>query len=308
MIPPLIEALIKVNIVYEIIIVDDCSSDDSVNYLHQSFKDITVIQNEINSGFAKTANKGIFKASHSHIFLLNSDVKLTTDYFVPLLKYFDRPDTFGVMGRIIGWNDDTIQDGGKYPFFHGVKIKTSGNYIPLEPITDSWLCSMYLSGANAFIDREKILQLKGFDEIFSPFYVEDFELSLRAWRLGWKCYYEHFAVCRHKTSVTIKSAASKKDVAAIYNRNKMFLHAIHLSGYKKALWYLQLFFETFIRLITFKWYYLKALRVFIKDTRRVSLSRKMFESLLVKYNSQKSVKDVAIQITQSLAGKAIKKF
>ena len=36
------------------------------------------------------------------------------------------------MGRIIGWEDDAIQDAAKYPSFHGVKIKTTGNYLPVE--------------------------------------------------------------------------------------------------------------------------------------------------------------------------------
>ncbi len=46
---------------------------------------------------------------------------------------------------------------------------------------------------------------RGLDELFSPFYSEDMELSIRAWRLNWKCYYEHQAVCRHRLSATTKN-------------------------------------------------------------------------------------------------------
>ena len=117
----MIEALIHVGIPYEIIVVDDISTDESVNYLHEFFKEIIVLQNETNTGFAATINKGVFIAKLSHLLLLNSDVKLSKSYFVPLIKYFDKPDTFGVMGRIIGWDNDTIQDGGKYPFSRAQK-------------------------------------------------------------------------------------------------------------------------------------------------------------------------------------------
>jgi GT2 family glycosyltransferase len=307
-VPSLLEALNTVGLPYEIIVSDDASTDDSVKYLNDSFKEIIVQQNNSNSGFSITANKGIFASRHSHVLLLNNDVRLTKNYFTSLLRYFDKPDTFGVMGRIIGWDNDVIQDGGKYPFFHGVKIKTSLNYIPLNSKPDSWLYSMYLSGANAFVDREKILFLKGFDEIFSPYYAEDFDLSLRAWRLGWKCYYEHSAVCKHKTSLTIKSIATKKKIAIIYNRNKMYLHAIHLSGFKKMLWFLQLIGELIIYTITFRLYFIISFNMFWKTLRKVAESKKNFNSIADKARCKKSVREVANEIIACLNSYEIKKF
>ncbi len=228
--PPLYEALNASGLPFEIIVSDDNSGDESVSFLKKEFKEIKILQQDINRGFSPTINKGIFAARYFFLFLLNSDVKTAPDYFKHLFKYFDDPNTFGVMGRIIGWDDNIIQDGGKYPSFHGTKIKTSGNYVPLFPKADDRLLTMYLSGANAFVSRDKIIKLGGFDEIFAPFYVEDFELSLRAWRIGWKCMYEHNAVCRHRISSSIKTKSSKKNTKKIYYRNKMFLHALHLQN------------------------------------------------------------------------------
>lgn len=59
-------------------------------------------------------------------------MKLEPDYFEYLIPYFDQPDTFGVMGRIENWDDDTIQDGAKFPVIRGVKIKTFVNYLPVQ--------------------------------------------------------------------------------------------------------------------------------------------------------------------------------
>jgi GT2 family glycosyltransferase len=278
-IPPLLEALKNTSLPYEIIVSDDQSTDDSVSFLRVEFPQVKIIVNEINLGFAPTINKGIFVSQYSHLLLLNSDVKLTTNYFQGLFKYFEKDDTFGVTGRMTGWDNDIIQDGGKYPSFHGLKIKTSGNYIPAEENNDQWLFSMYLSGANAFVDKKKIMQLKAFDEIFAPFYVEDYELSLRAWRSGWKCYYEHNSICRHKESATIKTKTKKDQVNKIYYRNKMYLHALHLPGVRLILWHIQLFFECVMNLAVLRFYYLQAIFQYLKHLSAVYSKRKSFKIL-----------------------------
>lgn len=292
---------------YEVIVVDDASTDGSVSWLQTNYSQIQVLVNEVNSGFSVTANRGVEAANYSHVLLLNSDVKLEPRYFAPLFKYFDQPDTFGVMGRIIGWDDEIIQDGAKYPSFEGTKIKTSENYLLCnEHEMQHGLYSMYLSGANAFFDREKFLATGGLNTIFSPFYIEDYELSLRAWRLGFKCYYDHNAVCRHKTSTTIKSKSSKRFIKTIYNRNKMFLHAIHLDGGKRVLWFFQLFLELVFQAITLKGFYIKAFFLFIKNYGLVKKARKQLQQLATR--PLLSVWEVGHLIRQSIANKPYRRF
>ncbi|MEO6582990.1 MAG: glycosyltransferase family 2 protein [Ferruginibacter sp.] len=306
-IPSLMTALQNCGLPHEIFIVDDFSTDDSVQHIKNQYPFIKLLQNENNRGFSPTINKGIFAAQYDYILLLNSDVKLSQEYFKTLLPYFERADTFGVMGRIIGWDDDKIQDGAKYPSFHGAKIKTTGNYVLQEPGKNDWLYTMYLSGANALVSRQKILELKGFNEIFAPFYVEDYELSLRAWRLGWKCYYDHHAVCRHKESVSIKTKSKKDFINTIYYRNKMFLHAIHLDGVKLFAWYLQLIPEAIIRLFTLRFYYFKSLQLFAQDLHKVKKAKDDLQ-LLAGKRQLLSVKKLADIILQSIAGKEIIRF
>ncbi len=306
--PTVITALKKTGLNYEIIVADDCSVDDSVQLLKEKFPQVKIIQNEINSGFSVTANKGIRASEYDWVLLMNSDVKLEENYFEPLLKYTERSDVFGVMGRIIGWDDDIIQDGARFPFFHGVKIKTSGNYL-LKEIAEMnhGLYTMYLSGANAFINKKLFLQIDGFNEIFSPFYVEDFELSLRAWRMGYTCYYEYNSVCRHKTSVTINSEIKKRGIRKIYNRNKMYLHAIHLSNTKRAIWFFQLFLESVVHLFTFRWSYIQALAQFIKNYKKATACR---NQLLQAAGNRKllSVNEVVDKILLPIKGKALTRF
>ena len=286
---------------YEMIIVDDCSTDGSVEYIRSNYPQIRVIQNEKNSGFSVTANRGILAATYDKVLLLNSDVKLTPGYFINQFKYFDDPGTFGVFGRIIGWEDDIIQDGAKWPHFHGAKIKTSKNYLlNNETLMQDGLYSMYLSGANAFLDKEKFALIHGLNEIFSPFYVEDYELSLRAWRLGFKCYYDYNSVCKHQVSTSIKSKSRKRYVDMIYDRNKMYLHAIHLEGSVKVMWYLQLIPELLFHFVLLRWYYLKSFWRFITSFGKVRHSKKEFEALTKITGTRKSVKEVAQTIWSSV--------
>lgn len=278
--PSVFEAVQNSGKPFEIIVVDDCSTDSSVEFLQLNYPNIRLLQNTVNGGFSVTANRGIRAAHYDKVLLLNSDVKLTPDYFANQYKFFELSDTFGVMGRIVGWEDEIVQDGAKYPAYHGSKIKTSGNYLLREEqLMEEGLYTVYLSGANAFIDKEKFLRIGGLNEIFSPFYVEDYELSLRAWRLGYKCYYDYNSVCRHQVSTSIRSKSKKEYINTIYNRNKMYLHAIHLDGVHLLLWYVQLLLELLLRTITFKWYYLSSFGMFMRSFKQVREARQALREL-----------------------------
>lgn len=302
--PTVYDALEKTNLPFEVLVVDDCSTDDSVTFLSDNFPYVKIIVNNHNSGFSISSNNGIRTATYDLVLLLNSDVKLEQDYFKYLLRYFETKDTFGVMGKIIGWEDNTIQDGAKYPSFHYAKIKTSVNYI-LENEADmnEGLLTVYLSGANALLDRNKFLHLGGFNEMFTPFYVEDYELSLRAWRMGYQCYYENRAVCRHRVSTTIKSRNKKSYVKMITNRNKWFLHAIHLSKQRRWMWLLQLVPEIMVQSLLLKQYYWKAFKEFISNRHEIKRYR---EALKVKGGERLlSVEQVMKKITASVKNKNI---
>lgn len=298
--PALLDALRYSGKQFEIIVVDDCSTDDSVEYLQNNFPDISLLSNKLNSGFSKTINKGIFAAKHELVLLLNSDVKLSSTYFTNQFHYFRISDTFGVMGKIIGWEDDIVQDAAKYPRFHGFKLKTSTNYL-----TDgkSEIYSMYLSGANALVNREKLLLLGGFNELYSPFYMEDVDLCIRAWRIGWKCYFEPTSVCRHKTSSSIALKEKEIYIRTIYNRNKMYFHAIHLQGLTLLGWYIQTLSELLFRILTFRFDYLESFIAFLQNLKGVKVARTEFAQI-----SQKTQTEISLSSVVSLIQKgALKK-
>ena len=305
--PALFVALGHSGLQFEVIIVDDCSSDGSEKFLKNNFPQISVILNAQNLGFSKTINNGIFAAKNDLVLLLNSDVKLSPNYFKDQLRYFRMPDTFGVMGKIIGWEDDVIQDAAKYPKFQGFKLKTSYNHLPNEA-DGSFAYSMYLSGANALIDRQKLLDLGGFNELYSPFYMEDVDLSMRAWRVGWKCYFEPLSICRHRTSASIASKEKKDYIRIIYNRNKMCFHAIHLDGLRLAGWYMQMFFELLFRLLTLRLDYIKSVLAFFRTHEKVNAARCHLSMLSRATGTDLSLNEVTKLIRKSISTQNINTF
>jgi GT2 family glycosyltransferase len=278
--PTVFAALENTSLPYEVIVADDASTDSSISWLEREYPQVSILRSATNGGFSVTANRGILNARYTWVLLLNSDVKLSLDYFSYLLPYCERNNLFGVTGRMIGWEDNAIQDGGKYPVFQGAKIKTSYDFIPADDeLTAHGLPCFYLSGANAFINKKVFETIGSFNEIFSPYYVEDTELSLRAWRLGYTCLYEHRAICRHRTSSTIGNPEKRKQVERIYNRNKYYLHAIHLNGAYLLSWFIQLKLELFFRMITFRWTAIQSYWDFIKNSSQVVKSRKTLRNL-----------------------------
>lgn len=306
--PHAVTALQMTGLPYEIILADDFSDDGSAEWVQDRFPEIIILKAPANTGFAPTANRGLYTAKYSHSLLMNSDVKLSPDYFKTLYAYFDNPDTFGVMGRIVGWDNDIIQDGGKYPSYHGYKIKTSRNFIPLNPQPGDRLYTFYLSGANAFIDTEKFKKIGGFNETFAPFYVEDFELSLRAWRLGYKCYYDHFAICRHRTSTTIKKYRKKNEVNTIYYRNKMMMHSLHLTGKDYKMWSVQNFAEVFLRSLSGKNYYQAGHSLFKQKEYSLKKYLSDFTQMQKEFNVNLSVRDITDLIKHNLGNHPLNYF
>jgi GT2 family glycosyltransferase len=225
-------------IVYEIIIVDDCSNDGSVEFIRSQYPEIVIVVNPGRKGLAYSYNRGIASAQHELILLLNAGIKLTADYFEFQWKYFMAWDTFGVMGRIIDMEGQHIQEAARVPKFSGFNLNT--DYFYYTTNERDRLCTLYLSGANALISAEKLKQIGGFYELFSSAHCGDMELSMRAWRIKWKCYYEHNAVCRRADPTIEKSYDGSASLNSVYYRDLFYFHALHLNGIALKLWYLQI--------------------------------------------------------------------
>ncbi len=217
----------------EVIVVDDASTDSSVKYLTNEWREIRLLHNEQNSGFGKSVNKGIAAARYEIVCILNTDMQLGEDYFSVLLPLLTQgmegvapEQVFGVYCAIRSPQTGRIIEGRKQARIHNHKL----SYIDLCGEAEGGE-SMYLCGGNALVWRDKLLALGGYDKLFSPFYFEDMDLSLRAKAKGWLSLYTTRTSCLHQHAATIGSLFSPDRVQEVFLRNRVYINYRYLHGW-----------------------------------------------------------------------------
>jgi GT2 family glycosyltransferase len=220
----------------EIIVVDDASTDDSLAIVQAKFPEIRMQPQLLNQGFSKTCNVGAALAQGEWILFLNNDCYLSENY---LQKIFEKlpsfPVTlFSVMGGIYNLNDQLV-DSAKFP-----ETRTGGLWRGLKSTLnvesgEVILPTLFSSGCNAMVNAQKFRELGGFDERFSPFYLEDVDLGLSGWRQGWSSFYVPQAKCIHEGSKSI-GQISTNYVRVVSKRNRWLLHFKHLPFFSLMMW------------------------------------------------------------------------
>jgi len=236
-IPSLFEALGDID--SEIIVIDDCSSDDSVQFLKETYPAIKVIRNEINLGFSATCNKGIKAAKLNLLCVVNTDVTFTPDYFTNMIREFDDTSLFAVKGDIVNYDksfDDVINIDRTTTLYYKRGFL---RFDTRTPFTNRTVMkkknSQFVALGCCFVcNREMMLQLKGFDEIYSPFYWEDSDLAQRALESDFKLLYLPESKVFHQASSTISNYRSNAQRRLVSNRNKFLFSWQHLDS--KTFW------------------------------------------------------------------------
>jgi len=185
-----------------------------------------VINNEENLGFAGAVNRGVKKASRPYILLLNSDIVLHDRSFLLGLDYFTKDKkTFAVSFL----QKDKRHFVGKNRFFWSKGMFNHQRAVDLKNGFNGWA-----EGGSCLIDKAKFLELGGFDEIYSPFYWEDVDLSYRAWKRGWRVYFSRDIKVNHYHESTIGKYFDREKIKTIAYRNQ-FIFIWKNIGDKKLL-------------------------------------------------------------------------
>lgn len=203
----------------ELIIVDDCSKDESMQVLKDLCGDLARIEkNPQNLGFSGTCNRAASMAKGEILFFLNTDVELPETFFSTFHEYFTKPDTFAVTIHGIQYRTRENLDGVKIGEWKRGSLRVTRNKYP--ETFQMWEPSFMVQGAYFFVDRKKFEALGGFDERFNPFIFEETDLCYRALKRGWKIYFDSRAKGFHDHSTTLKSVASQKRLNFFSHRNR----------------------------------------------------------------------------------------
>src|SRR5271165_1252112 len=215
---PSVIAALEGNPRNEIIVVDNGSTDGSAEFVRAHFPQVNVVALPENLGFGGGSNAGFRAAGNSVVVLLNSDMRVEPDFLAPLLEGFQDPAVFAVSCQIFftdparlreetGLTQGWWQDGG-------LRVRHR-----IDPAIDSLFPCFYGGGGSCAFDREKFLELGGFDELLAPFYLEDTDLGYMAWKRGWKVLYQPRSVVYHEHRGTIGRRFSDDQIQAVLKKN-----------------------------------------------------------------------------------------
>ena len=234
----------------DIYIIDNGSTDNSVNFIKTNFPSVKIINLNDNYGFAKGYNLGIKKINADIICLLNNDVEVTSNWIDPIIKLFkSEKNTAIIQPKLLDYNNRKMFDyagaaGGfldkfGYPYCRGRiydNIETDdGQYDDISKIF--WAC-----GACFFIRKEVFDLANGFDNTFWA-HMEEIDLCWRIQNLGYQVKYHYQSKVYHLNAGTLKVSDSTK---TYYNfRNQFYMLT---KNYKGNL-FLLLFFKFFIDLL-----------------------------------------------------------
>ncbi len=187
---------------YEAIVVDNGSTDGTVEWVQHNHPEITLIDNRVNSGFTRGNNLAMALAKGDFLLLLNPDTLLTEDCFGPQITYLRENPEVGISIPKVLNADGSFQQqsrrGDARPvevFGYFLKLgKLFPNNRKLNGYLQSWLPEgeisevKAVSGSCMFIRREVYQQIGGLDEQFFA-YQEDSDYCMRARQAGWKVMY-----------------------------------------------------------------------------------------------------------------------
>lgn len=194
---------------FEIILVDNNSRDDSVWYLKAHYPDLKYIINRVNYGFGKAVNQGARMALGEYLWLLNSDCELIKPILPELIDVLNQSDDAAIVTpKTIDQNDQFHANCRKFPNYYNL-LFSRGSLLSRLPFLNKQAAEYTLpdydtvtrvdsvAGTAILIRRAEFENMGGFDERFFM-YLEDTDLCLRLNKQKKYCYYVPQAVVRHK--------------------------------------------------------------------------------------------------------------
>jgi GT2 family glycosyltransferase len=232
-----LDSLIKYNInfINKIIVVDNNSSDNSMNII-PNHKLIKIIKQKKNLGFAKGCNIAAKYSKEKYILFLNPDTRLYKNSIKKSLEFMENPinSKTAIMGAKMLCNQKISLSCSYFPTFSRFFFKSVG----LDMIFKKrgllmrdfhHKRSKYVDqviGAFFLMRKKVFLKLKGFDERFF-LYFEEVDLSLRAYNLGYNTFYNADVSCFHQGGVSTSNNKISRDLN--YHKHKILYVKKHFS-------------------------------------------------------------------------------
>lgn len=217
----------------EVFVVDNNSSDDSVETVCRDYPWVHIINNKENLGFSKANNIAISKSKGEYVLLLNPDTKVADDTLHGVIEFMDKHPEAGAAGVKMHNADGTLAPESRRaiptPWVAALKMigMTKRYYLSYLPWDNPGKIEV-VSGAFFMLRHKAIEQVGLLDEDFFM-YGEDIDLSYRLLKGGWQNWYLPFDIIHYKGQSTKKT--DFRYVHVFYQAMLIFFrkHYSHLS-------------------------------------------------------------------------------
>ncbi len=201
---------------YEIIIIDNNSTDGTINWL-KTQEDVTVIYNNENLGFPKGCNQGIKIAKGDNILLLNNDTIVTPNWLSNMNKALWSSKEIGAVGTVSNYCSYNQEIHVNY---NNIEEMLEFAYNFNKSNTSLWYYRNKLIGYCLMIKKEVLDKVGLLDEIFTPGNFEDDDISFRMLLSGYKLFLCKDTFIHHFGSISFKSSNNSYHELLKVNSNK----------------------------------------------------------------------------------------
>lgn len=206
---------------YRVVVVDDVSSDDSLQGIEAVDLPIECIRNQSRTGYGGSCNRGAAGSDADYLLFLNTDARLLRDSLTIPVRYLedaDKADVAIVGVKLLETNGEVSRCCARFPTLRRLFIGIFGLDRLFPPLFLSHQMKEWdhlsihkvdqVIGAFMLMRRSIFERLGGYDERFFV-YMEDLDLSLRVWQLGYRSVYLSTAVAIHEGGGTADRAKAE---------------------------------------------------------------------------------------------------